>query len=181
MRTRRREREGPHGSEGQPSLLRLYRACLHNAEDLCHEASLLFRAQRFPRAFALAFTALEEIAKAHAVADFYTGVLSESELQDAFRKHRMKTAYLDRVVSISTGSAEATVEYDPRAAESSVNLRMRALYVEYGIDHAPAMPAEAIGRDLAKSTMDRAEVELHEMWVQEEYYGHQIGTKGLWK
>ncbi len=181
MRTRRRQREGAHGSEGQPSLLRLYRACLENARDLAHEACLLYRAKRYPRAYALAFTALEEISKSQAVADFFTGVLSHPEFEEAFRNHKMKTAYLDRVVVISASSDESTVEYDQRAAESRVMSRMRALYVDYGVDHAPAMPGEAITREHAKAAIDRAESELHEMWVHEEYYGHQIGTKGLWK
>ena len=163
-------------------MLQLYTACLSNAEELCDESLLLFEAHRFPRAYALAYTALEEIAKAHAVADFYTGVLSHSEFDEAFRSHKMKAAYLDRVVAISSASStEATVEYDQRAAKAPVILRMRALYVDFGVDYAPATPTEAIGSDAAGRAIDRVKALLHEILVNDEYHGHMIGTKGLWK
>ena|SRR2546426_8289566 len=182
MKTRKRQREGFHGSEGNPVLLKLYAACLHNAEQLCDDAELLFEARHFPRAYALAFTALEEIAKAHAIADYFTGVLSHSEFTNAFHKHRMKAAYLDRVVTIEClPSAVATVEYDERAVESQVISRMRAFYVDFGVNYAPMTPCDAIDSDMAGRAIERARALLHEIIVNDEYFGHQIGTKGLWK
>ena len=98
MRTRKRERQGPSGSHGRQGLLRLYDACISNAEDLLTEAETLFERQHYARAYALAYTSLEEIGKAHIVADFWTGVVSEEEFYEAFRNHKLKAAYIQRLV-----------------------------------------------------------------------------------
>ncbi len=182
MKTKKRQLHGPSDFDGNAALLKLYRACLENAEQLCEEAELLFEAHFNARAYALAYTAIEEVAKAHAVADLFTGVLSYSEFTDAFRDHKMKAAYLRRTVALpSVPFSEATVEYDRRSVESVITSRNSALYVDFGADLAAVTPREAFDAESAESAIEQARALLHEILVNDEYFGHQIGTKGLWK
>lgn len=53
-------------------LLGIYNSCLENAEELIEEAELLFTHGHFPRAYALGFTAYEELGKSQIVADLFT-------------------------------------------------------------------------------------------------------------
>ena len=75
------------------SVYELYRACLNNANDLAEEAELLYKHEHYARAVALSLVAMEEIGKSQIVADFYNGMVSNSELENAFRKHEVKSAY----------------------------------------------------------------------------------------
>jgi predicted S18 family serine protease len=56
---------------------KLYIEAHNNAVQLIHDAETLFEKGRYPRAYSLAFTALEEIAKSQLAADVYTGLQSE--------------------------------------------------------------------------------------------------------
>jgi AbiV family abortive infection protein len=68
----------------------LYVAAHNNAVDLLSEAELLFEKERYARAYSLAFTALEELAKSQLAADVATGFIEEEVFQKAFRKHEKK-------------------------------------------------------------------------------------------
>jgi AbiV family abortive infection protein len=56
--------------------LALYPAAHNNAIELIQEAEILFERGRYCRAYALAFTALEEISKSQLAADVFTGLIS---------------------------------------------------------------------------------------------------------
>jgi AbiV family abortive infection protein len=52
----------------------------------------LFDREKYARAYALAFTALEEISKSQLAADVFTGLITDEEFQECFRDHRKKIA-----------------------------------------------------------------------------------------
>lgn len=145
------------------------------------DAHFLTQNGRFARAFALAFTANEEIGKSQIVADTYYGLAAVSELTDAFRKHDLKVAYVKRVVRLEPASAlghEATIEYKPIEAKALFHARMRSLYVECGVDYAPAIPSNAILKDRAEEMIEVVARELEAIAWAETLNG-RIGTKGL--
>ena len=91
VRTRKRKAEGAEGGmQAHSGLLKLYEACIANAEMLLEDARLLLENRRVARAFALAFTAYEEVGKSQVVADAYSGLVAASELSEAFRRHDLK-------------------------------------------------------------------------------------------
>ena len=183
MRTRKQRHEGPAAVAGTPALLRLYAACVANAEALLDDARLLLNNGRSARAFALAFTAYEEIGKSQVVADAYYGIVSPSELKDAFRKHDLKAAYVGRTVRLEQPSgtaAEATIEYDAVDARQLFEARQCSLYVDFGPDYSPAIPVDSIDRDRAEQMIETVARELEAVaWA--EMLNGRIGTKGLFK
>src|SRR6516225_4185716 len=68
----------------------LYNACLKNATELLAEANILFGRENYARAYALAFTALEEISKSQLAADVFTGFITDKEFRECFRNHPKK-------------------------------------------------------------------------------------------
>src|SRR5437773_11997288 len=111
MQTRSRKNQGKREVKQHDwqSLLRLYRACLRNAGALLVEAKLLLAHRHYARAYALAFTAYEEIGKSQVVADFFEDVASKKELDDAFRAHNPKVAYVRRMFLFDPDTSEVTV------------------------------------------------------------------------
>ena len=184
MRTRSRQFEGDESPlHANPGLLRLYEACIENAEALVDDARLLAQNGRFARAFALAFTVYEEVGKSQIVANAYYGLVAVSELTGAFRRHDLKVAYVDRVVRLEPASAsgqDATIEYEPIEAQALFQARMRSLYVDFGMDYAPAMPGDAISQGQAEYMIEVVVRELEAIAWAETLNG-RIGTKGLFK
>lgn len=177
MQTRRRREEPP--SDKRPSsrnLFDLYHACIANAEELLEEAGILFDARRFARAYALAYTAYEEVGKSQVVADFYSDLVSEGEFQDAFRDHRVKAGYLRRNVVLPTGE----IVYEGLFSASLFDARNNALYVSRTPDWLPRTPDAAVSEDLAKNMLNEVRQELYEIenavWLNQ-----RIGSKGLFK
>ncbi len=181
MRTKARKEQGAKCPPGGEGLLRLYYACLENARVLLEEAELLLKPGSAARAFALAFTAYEEIGKSQVVADFYNDQVAESEFASAFRLHHLKLAYLERVVRLSAGTLlEGTIEYDVRKLNPLTGRRNDALYVNYVNGFEPRSPADAITRDQAQEMIDAGYEELESIARAEELNG-RIGSKGLFK
>jgi AbiV family abortive infection protein len=185
-----------------PALLRLYRACMHNGESLLEDARLLFEAKRFPRAYALAFTALEEVGKGQLVADYLTDCASEAEFLDAFRKHETKAAYVARYVRLTERPGweeavkaandvtqrivailkryEATIEYDTTEAKKLWSLRNAALYVCKDDNNLPRLPKDAVTETMAAGLIANVEELLHEI-EHAEWLNDRIGSKALFK
>jgi AbiV family abortive infection protein len=185
METKKRRDEGGKGGlKYHKNLLPLYGECIWNARQLLEEAHLLLDAGRNARAFALAFTAYEEIGKSQVVADAYYGLVSTSELTDAFTRHDVKAAYLGRSVSLKLGSRgevqEATIEYQTLDSKPLIQQRLRSLYVDSGVDYEAISPNDAITLEVAEEMLQLVHEELHAIDWAEELNG-QIGTKGLWK
>jgi AbiV family abortive infection protein len=148
---------------------------------LVDEAELLLAHDAAARAFALAFTALEEIGKSQLVADFFNDQVSEAEVAAAFRSHHIKLAYLDRRVRIDGKlGSDATIEYDTAALNPLATRRHDALYVNHGAAFKPQEPSALIDPGEARDLIDTAIRELHAIEHAEELNG-RIGSKGLFK
>lgn len=157
-------------------LLKLYRACLRNAEELLKEAELLLENGHFARAFALGFTAYEEVGKSQIVADRFNNIVSQDEFDKAFQSHTLKAAYVGRHIQLPDGA----VVYDREALKANWRLRLAALYVERGADNKPQIPSEAVSRESATDVIERVREEL-EAIRHAEWLNQRIGTKGLFK
>ncbi|WP_333653984.1 AbiV family abortive infection protein [Dissulfurispira sp.] len=86
-KARQKSKEGHISSKHWTSILKLYRACLNNANDLTAEAELLYKHEHYARAVTLSLLAMEEIGKSQIVADFFNDMVSSSELENAFKRH----------------------------------------------------------------------------------------------
>ena len=165
-------------------LLDLYSACLRNAEDLVAEAELLLSHGHHARAFALAFTAYEEIGKSQLVADRFETRVSEKEFEAAFREHALKAAYESRHVRLERVQGargyEATIEYDEKGARPLVSARMDALYVSITGTKTPQEPRDVITPEVARRAIDGCRKQLEEIRFAE-MVTERIGTASLTK
>jgi AbiV family abortive infection protein len=73
------------------------------------EAQILLSNGRAPRAYMLAFTALEELGKSELVADYFNDAVAESEFKEAFRDHKLKLRYLQRAVNVPAKTGGLTI------------------------------------------------------------------------
>ena len=183
MKTRQKAAQAP--PLGKVSLklwvLDLYAACLSNARDLLQEAELLVSHGHAPRAYFLAFTALEELGKSQVVADYFNGLVSDAEFDAAFRDHAFKAAYINRYVQIPKDlDQEWFIEYDKGAAKRHVVDRGRALYIERKPDNAPQLPKEEISIANAQELIASARKYLQAI-QRMEYLTERIGTKAFTK
>lgn len=158
-------------------LLETYRACLGNAVDLLADAELLLERGSYPRAYALAFTAIEEIVKSQLAADLFTGFINREEFDRAFRDHRRK---IKRSLWVSYWAHGALKDLPEDAVLPSFSKRLGALYVDINDDHAPLQPSESVSEHEARELVriGYAGLDKIERW---EYSGEQIGTKGFMK
>ena len=62
-----------------------------NSLELLDEAKILLKNKSYARAVALAIMSYEELGKSQIAADYYSGILPESEYKKAFKQHK-KTA-----------------------------------------------------------------------------------------
>ena len=168
----------------------IYISAYNNALDLLSEAKILFDNKCFPRAYFLAFTALEEISKSQIAADVYTGLVTEEEFIQQYREHeakinRMAWAHEDanssphcyRWVGPDRDDVEEIVSRMPK-----LKRRMNSLYVGLNLkDMKPILPEEKITKEDAKGIIHIVDVALFKIMEMTEYWGHQIGTKGFMK
>jgi AbiV family abortive infection protein len=151
-----------------------FEKCRANVVSLLEEAKLLGANGFYARSVALGITAWEELGKSQIAADYYTGVLDESEYKDAFRDHRRKTSYLVRMAVID-GSNEFKVATNPRIGAELEKIRQAALYVSEGGD-----PTSAFSKEDADFVIGR--VKEHVDYIRyAEYLNERIGSKGLFK
>lgn len=122
-------------------LRQLKHAAEQNAEDLTADARALLDVGRFPRAYALAVLALEELGKAQLCHDVLAGDLDETSFRREWSTHVPK---LDRI-SILTILAAKTEERIFAACEDDHTMKLRGLYVEPNQEHPggpPQTPSE---------------------------------------
>jgi AbiV family abortive infection protein len=110
----------------------LERACRENAEQLAAEADLMMEAWAHARAYFLALTGLEEMAKAQLAADLYAELIPEARFTRAFAAHHHKFAYLKRVVSGPPHDASSSIVFEPGKGVQLKKQRELALYVGMG-------------------------------------------------
>jgi len=155
-----------------------------NADDLLEEADILLSRGKAPRAYLLAFAALEELAKSEVVADYFNDMVSHSEFKAAFQDHGMKVKYLQRVVDVPpAGDGEFTIDYeDEFMADQLLDLKSRTdvLYVHYNRRLEPVMPAERITPKVASTFLKQvreARFEIGAMSSQAKRIGTNAGIK----
>jgi AbiV family abortive infection protein len=161
--------------------LALYRSAHNNAVDLLRDAEVLFEKERYPRAYALAFTALEEIAKSQLAADVFTGLIQEKEFWQYYWKHEKKidrmawaTEDANRYLDLLEDGRELEIE------EPTFGTRNAGMYVSM-TNGKVVSPSDVISRDDARSIIHTVDVALRRIHEVTEFWGHQIGTKGFMK
>jgi len=165
----------------------IYRQAYNNALDLAIEAQLLFDNKYYPRAYFLAYTALEEISKSQLAADVFTGYSKEDNFIEKYANHKIKInqigwAHLEANTypynQIWLGPDVDNIEKIV-SKEPSWEKRLNSLYV--GIKNTEVViPSEQIGKNDAHKIIHILDIALKRIW-DIEHSGHQIGTKGFMK
>jgi AbiV family abortive infection protein len=164
----------------QQEFLTLYKASLKNASDLLSEAQLLFENHKYARAYALAFTALEEISKSQLAADVFTGLITNAEFDECFRNHRMKIERMAWATDDARRYLAMPEEEYIEVQEPTFGNRIDSMYV--GFKNGKVFsPTDAIGEEDARSIIHTTEVAMQRIIEVTEFWGHQIGTKGFMK
>jgi AbiV family abortive infection protein len=165
----------------QEAFFALYRSAHNNAIDLLGDAEILFEKERYSRAYALAFTALEEISKSQLAADVSTGLIEEKEFWQYYWKHEKKigrmawaTEDANRYLDLLEDGRELKIE------EPIFGNRNAGMYVSMSNGKVTS-PSDSISRDDARSIIHTVDVALRRIHEVTEFWGHQIGTKGFMK
>ena len=162
-------------------LVKLYRACLDNAENLLSEACLLFEHAHYARAYVLAHTAWEEIGKSQIVADYAHDMVSKQEFEAAFKDHKLKSAYNWRQFELNPDDLpNSTITYDRSRAEATYGKRQQALYVEKASDYEPIEPKNEVPAQNAEVAIKAVKGKLSEI-RKAGYLSERIGSKSFLK
>lgn len=171
--------------------LKIYNEGNNNASNLLNAATLLYNNNYYSQAYALAYTALEEISKSQFAADVFTGLRTKKEFNDFYRSHNDKIeniewAYLDanshphkyKWIGPEIDSVEVITPNRPL-----FDKRQKALYVDINFNNSStSQPSEIISEKDALDIIHIVEVALERIWeVTGEFGGNQIGTKGFMK
>ncbi len=157
----------------------LYHAAHENAVDLLEEADILFDAGKFARAYALAFTALEEISKSQLAADVSTGLITKEEFQEHYRDHRKKIGRMVWATENARKYLDAPEGDYVHVEKPTFANRMDAMYVSIEGQQVTS-PSDVIDSDAARGILHTSKVAIQRIWEVGEM-GHQIGTKGFMK
>jgi AbiV family abortive infection protein len=131
----------------------LRQAARQNAVDLAADARLLLDAGRFPRAYALAVLALEELGKGERCRDVLAGELDEKRFRKEWRSHVPKLVRI-QVFSILFGKTMERIFAD---GDKDHMMKLHGLYVE-------ANPTDASGPPMTPSDVTREQaVEMVEL------------------
>jgi AbiV family abortive infection protein len=160
--------------------LALYNASLRNATELLGEAEILFEREKYARAYALAFTALEEISKSQLAADVFTGLITGEEFNECFRDHRKKIERMAWATEDAKHYLAMPEEDYIEVQEVTFASRQSALFVGFKNGEI-ASPSALIGREEARSVIHTTQTAIQRIIEMTEYWGHQIGTKGFMK
>jgi AbiV family abortive infection protein len=156
-------------SADKARLLKTYASCLNNAIDLLTDAEVLLKKGSYPRAYALAFTAIEEIVKSQLV--------SREEFDSAFRDHRSK---IKRSLWATYWAHGDFAELPEEAVLPSFPKRMASLYVDINYDLGPVEPAMSVTEHEASELIRTGWAGLEKIRRWEDM-GVMIGTKGFMK
>lgn len=160
--------------------LALYRAAHNNAIDLINEAEILFEHGRYSRAYALAFTALEEISKSQLAADVHTELITKEAFQKIYRDHREKIARMAWATEDAKRYLSAPDGEYLEVEAPTFPSRNDSMYVNLKDDQVIS-PSDVIGRDDAQGIIHTVNVALQRTAEVTEFWGHQIWTKGFMK
>lgn len=161
--------------EKAEKVLSVFRASKINSLNLLEEARLLLKNKSYARAIALAIMSYEELGKSQIAADYYSGILPESEYKKAFRKHN-KTAYANRYAVIGYHEKVRHGYFvDSSVAKTLESIRQMALYADE--DNNPSDNFnEEDALMLINKVSEHQEAIQHAEWLNE-----RIGSKALFK
>jgi AbiV family abortive infection protein len=161
---------------GVRNLTPTYRATSKkNSLELLDEAKILLKNKSYARAVALAIMSYEELGKSQIAADYYTGILPESEYKKAFKQHK-KTAYANRYAAIGTHEKVKHGYFiDNSVAKTLESIRQSALYADENNN-----PIENFNEDDALLIIRKVQ-EHHEAIQHAEWLNDRIGSKALFK
>lgn len=143
------------------AVLRLYDACLQNADQLLDASELLFENRHAEQALAVALVAYEEIGKSQVVADYFNNMVSKKEFEEAFSRHEIKSAYNSRQFHITkTNPFEASIVYDRQKANEYSQYRIASLYVDCSEDYEPQLPSGAVTKEDATAAITACRIKL---------------------
>ena len=162
------------------NFLELYHCAHKNAVDLLQEAEILFDGGHYPRAYALAFTALEEISKSQLAADVFTGLITEEVFYDHYRDHKKKIGRMAWGTNDAKKYLDEPDGYYVEVEKPKVANRMDALYVSIN-QETVISPSDVVSRDDARGIIHTGNVAIQRICEMTELWGHQIGTKGFMK
>ncbi len=166
------------GGSLDPLFLKVYIAAHNNAVSLLAEAEALYKIKKYPRAYFLAFTGLEEIAKSQLAADVYSGFTSLEEYRQYFANHKKKIGRM-LWATLDAGEYLNLSEEYHEGTHPKVTRRMAALYVER-TNESIVSPYEVITKEDAEKIINTLEVAIIQILKTEEFSG-RIGTKGFMK
>jgi len=156
-------------------VLSVFHASKQNSLQLLDDARVLMENGSYARAVALAIMAYEELGKSQIAADYYSGILPESEYKNAFRLHT-KTAYANRYAAIGSNDKVRHGYYvDNEIAKMLESFRQVAFYV--GEDN---MPLDNFDEDDARMIIDKVNAH-HDAIQYAEWLNGRIGSKALFK
>ncbi len=160
--------------------LDLYQAAHNNAIELVQEAEILFERGRYCRAYALAFTSLEELSKSQIAADVYTGLIDHKQFRDICFDHRKKVGKMAWATEDAKNylTAPDGVYLDVKAPKFAS--RNDSMYVSLQPGQTN-YPSQVIGRGDAEGIIHTVNIALDRIYEVTEVWGHQIGTKGFMK
>lgn len=171
--------------------LEIYNQGNKNAYDLRDAANVLCEKGHYAQAYVLAYTALEEISKSQFAADVFTGLRTEKEFQDFYRKHNAKIANVGWAHYDASSFPHKYKWVGPDMDDVEVmnpdepifSKRQAALYVDVDFAHQKtSKPSDVIHEKDSRDIIHIVEVALHRIWeVTGEFGGNQIGTKGFMK
>jgi AbiV family abortive infection protein len=168
---------------------KIYIKAHNNAVGLLSDAKTLFEKKKYPRAYFLAYTALEEISKSQLAADVYTEFIVEKDFWDKYRNHTSKIndigwAHADANsypynyiwLGPDIDDVEATYPKEPLWEK-----RQNSLYIGIDKDDNIVVPENNITLEDAKEIIHIVDTALDRIIEITEYFGNQIGSKGFLK
>ncbi|MBU0614125.1 AbiV family abortive infection protein [Patescibacteria group bacterium] len=165
--------------------LELYEHAHINACDLLKEAKILFDNKCYPRAYFLAFTALEEISKSQYAADVFTGLSTEEDFKKAYKNHNEK---IGRVAWAQLDTPHKLVWRGPDVDDierivpdmPAWEKRQDSLYVNFN-GTITTSPKDKIAEIDASELIRVVDTALKSIFETTVIFGNNIGTKGFMK
>jgi len=167
----------------------LYKKAHQNAIELLKEAEILFEKEHYPRAYFLAFTALEEISKSQFAADVYTGFSKEEDFLNFYTNHKDKlkrigwahydaNSYPHNIIWV--GPDRDDIE-EVSANKPLFEKRNNSLYI--GVNNEQIkLPEVEVSKSDVSEIIHIVNTAFERIWeVSGEFGGNQIGTKGFMK
>jgi len=167
----------------------IYRRAHKNAADLLKESKILFDNKCYPRAYFLAYTALEEISKSQYAADVFTNFSKEEDFHKSYKSYQDKIGRIIWAHNDANSYPHNRIWLGPdiddvvmiAPSEPLWEKRQNSLYV--GFEHNNLnIPQEKITENDAMEIIHIVDTAFERIWeVSGEFGGNQIGTKGFMK